>query len=72
MMWTNIGGADLGAKDASEVVSRVVESAKNGSILLLHEGLPNTALALPSIIESLARLGFGFRNPSNLSGVSAQ
>ena len=72
MMWTNIGGADLGAKDASEVVSRVVESAKNGSILLLHEGLPNTALALPSIIESLARPGFGFRNPSNLSGVSAQ
>lgn len=72
MMWTNIGGADLGAKDAAEVVFRIVESAKNGSILLLHEGLPNTAVALPSIIESLARLGFGFRNPSSLADVSAQ
>ncbi|HHW26539.1 MAG TPA: polysaccharide deacetylase family protein [Firmicutes bacterium] len=72
MMWTNIGGADLGAQDPAQVVSRVVESAKDGAIILLHDGLPNTALALPGIIESLARLGYGFRNPSSLSGVSSQ
>lgn len=72
MMWTNIGGADLGAKDAQEVVSRAVQSVSDGSIILLHDGLPDTALALPAIIESLARLGYGFRNPSNLSGLSAQ
>ncbi len=63
MMWTNIGGADLGAADSEEVTERVVNSATDGGIILLHEGLPCTVEALPDLIESLARLGFGFRNP---------
>jgi len=64
VMWTNIGGADLGARSAEEVVSRVIDSAGDGSIILLHEGLQATMEALPSIIENLARLGFGFQNPA--------
>lgn len=66
VMWTNIGGADLGCSDPQDVVDRVVTSATDGGIVLLHEGLPNTLEALPSLIESLARLGFGFRNPSDV------
>ena len=64
LMWTNIGGADLGAASAEEVTYRVTQAAKDGGIILLHEGLQHTLEALPSIIETLARLGFGFQNVS--------
>ena len=63
VMWTNIGGADLGASSASDVVRRTLSAATDGGILMLHEGLPHTVEALPSMIESLARLGYGFQNP---------
>ena len=60
---TNIGGADIGASSASDVVRRTLSAATDGGILMLHEGLPHTVEALPSMIESLARLGYGFQNP---------
>ncbi len=62
LMWTNIGGADLGAASATEAAYRITQSAKDGGVLLLHEGLQHTLEALPSIIETLARAGFGFQN----------
>ncbi|HHY10997.1 MAG TPA: polysaccharide deacetylase family protein [Firmicutes bacterium] len=64
LMWTNIGGADLGARSPQEVLERVLACARDGSIILLHEGLPHTAKALSEIISSLARMGFGFQNLS--------
>lgn len=67
LMWTNIGGADLGAETASEVVSRVTEGARDGGVILLHEGLQHVVEALPALIEALARLGFGFQNVSSTS-----
>ncbi len=63
MMWTNIGGADLGASSSQEVIDRVLKSASHGGIVLLHEGLQHTVEALPLLVESLARQRFGFRNP---------
>jgi peptidoglycan/xylan/chitin deacetylase (PgdA/CDA1 family) len=63
-MWTNIGGADLGAASAEDVTARTVSAATDGGILMLHEGLQYTVEALPSLIEALARLGYGFLNPS--------
>ncbi|MGI6162642.1 MAG: polysaccharide deacetylase family protein [Bacillota bacterium] len=70
LMWTNIGGADLGARSAEEVSERVLKSARDGSIILLHEGLVNSAEALAQIIPSLARMGFGFQNlePASVTG----
>lgn len=62
LMWTNIGGADLGTQSSQEVLERVMAGAKDGSIILLHEGFPHTAEALSEIIPSLARMGFGFQN----------
>ncbi len=62
LMWTNIGGADLGANSVEEVSERVLKSARDGSIILLHEGLVHSAEALAQIIPSLARMGFGFQN----------
>lgn len=64
LMWTNIGGADLDAGSSAEVASRVVQGAKDGGVILLHEGLQYTVEALPSIIEALARDGYGFQNVS--------
>jgi peptidoglycan/xylan/chitin deacetylase (PgdA/CDA1 family) len=63
-MWTNIGGADLGATSAEDVTARTVSAANDGGIIMLHEGLQHTVEALPSLIEALARLGYGFQNPS--------
>lgn len=62
-MWTNIGGADLGAASGEEVTARTVSAATDGGIIMLHEGLQHTVEALPSLIEALARLGYGFQNP---------
>lgn len=64
LMWTNIGGADLETQSPQEVLERVLASAKDGSIILLHEGFPYTAEALSQMIPSLARMGFGFQNLS--------
>lgn len=70
LMWTNIGGADLGASSAEEVVTRIASGAKDGGIILLHEGLQHTVEALPSLIETLARLGFGFQNVTQPGGAA--
>lgn len=70
LMWTNIGGADLGARSAADVVERVTAMARDGCVILLHEGLRNTVEALPSLIETLARLGFGFQNVSSSSAAT--
>jgi peptidoglycan/xylan/chitin deacetylase (PgdA/CDA1 family) len=67
VMWTNIGGGDLNANSPEEVVTRVINQAKDGGIIMLHEGLQPTLEALPLIIETLARTGFGFQNPSKPS-----
>ncbi len=67
LMWTNIGGADLGARSSKEVLERVLSSARDGGVILLHEGLSYSVEALSAIIPSLAQLGFGFQNPSSAS-----
>jgi len=67
LMWTNVGGADIGAKSSREVVERVLAWARDGAIILLHEGFPYTAEALSELIPSLARMGFGFQNLSPTS-----
>ena len=61
VMWTNICGADLGVSSPEEVVRRVLNYAHDGAIILLHEGNPCVAEALPRIIEELARRGFAFQ-----------
>lgn len=48
------------------IVQRVVEQAKPGGIVLLHNGQYNTALALPAIIEQLRDDGYSFVTVSQL------
>ncbi len=51
---------------ADEIVKRVTSRVKNGSIILLHNGAPNTAKALPSLLCELKNMGYEFVTVSNL------
>lgn len=51
---------------ASDIVSRVVNNAQNGSIILFHNAATNTPEALPGVIEGLKAEGFTFLPVSEL------
>ena len=51
---------------ASEITSRVVSNARNGSIILFHNAATNTPEALPSVIDGLMEKGFTFAPVSEL------
>lgn len=51
---------------ASEIVSRVVGNARNGSIILFHNAATNTPEALPGVIDGLVEKGFTFAPVSEL------
>ena len=48
------------------IVKRVTEKAKNGSIVLLHNGAENTAKALPQLLCELKNAGYKFVTVSDL------
>lgn len=51
---------------ASDIVSRVVKHAQNGSIILFHNAATNTPEALPNVIDGLVEKGFAFLPVSQL------
>ncbi|MDR0856256.1 MAG: polysaccharide deacetylase family protein [Clostridiales bacterium] len=51
---------------ASEIAARVLNNAKNGSIILMHNDGKYTPEALPLIIEGLRAKGFGFKTVGEL------
>ncbi len=66
-------GWTVAAKDFVEVpsdliVDRVLASASNGSIILLHDDYPETVTALPRIIRALKRQGYQFVTISEMLG----
>jgi len=56
VLW-NVDPRDWDRASAKEIVQRVMEQVRPGSIILLHEGHPNTIKALPLIIEGLQGRG---------------
>ncbi|MDO4174782.1 MAG: hypothetical protein Q4D42_08450 [Eubacteriales bacterium] len=50
----------------SEIISRVVNHAQNGSIILFHNAATNTPDALPGVIAGLKEEGFTFLPVSEL------
>lgn len=50
----------------SDIVSRVVNNARNGSIILFHNAAKNTPTALPDVIDGLCEKGFSFAPVSKL------
>lgn len=49
-----------------EIVNRVVKGTKNGSIILFHNGVENTAPALDRILTELTKQGYTFVSVENL------
>lgn len=62
----NIDSLDWKDPAPSEIVSRVVEKAENGSIVLFHNAAKNTPEALPDVIQGLIDKGFSFEKISDL------
>jgi len=57
--WTN-AARDYEAQTPDYIVKHVVDSTVNGSIILLHQDNPYTAIAMPRIIDALKERGFRF------------
>lgn len=49
-----------------EIINRVVKGTKNGSIILFHNGVENTAPALDKILTELSKQGYSFVSVDDL------
>jgi len=58
-LWS-INTADYTGRPAHEIINLVVSSARPGSIILMHSGVPATVEALPAIAKGLRERGFRF------------
>lgn len=58
-LWTDDPG-DFNRIPPTQIVKRVVATARPGGIILLHDGLPETMAALPSIVAQLRAKGYRF------------
>lgn len=62
----NCDSLDYTKISVEEIVNRVVKGTDNGSILLFHNGVENTAEALDRILTELHKLGFSFVSVNDL------
>jgi peptidoglycan/xylan/chitin deacetylase (PgdA/CDA1 family) len=53
--------SDYGQKDPQVIYHHVVDHVKNGTIILLHDGVPATLIAMPQIIQTLQQRGYQFQ-----------
>lgn len=65
VLW-NVDPDDWKNPGIQNIVNRIVSHAKDGSVILMHEGKPETIAALPQIIEKLKAEGYGFVTVSEL------
>ncbi|MDG1357340.1 MAG: polysaccharide deacetylase family protein [Akkermansiaceae bacterium] len=70
IMW-NVDPNDWKRPGVSVVTSRILESTRNGSIVLAHDLHKPTVDAMPDTLDGLLRRGFQFVTISQLLGVSA-
>ena len=62
----NCDSLDYTKISVEEIVNRVVNGTDNGSILLFHNGVENTAEALDRILAELRKQGFSFVSVNDL------
>ena len=56
-LWS-LNTADYTGRPAEEIYHLIAGSVRNGDIILMHSGTPNTVEALPRVIKELQRRGF--------------
>lgn len=66
MIQWDVDSLDYTKLSVDEIVSRVVPSTDNGSILLFHNGVENTADALDRILTELEKQGYSFVSVEDL------
>ena len=71
LLW-DVDPRDWAGPSAQTIVDRVVGTARDGSVILLHTYPGQTAVALPGIIAGLRARGFGFVTIPQLLGVAPQ
>jgi peptidoglycan/xylan/chitin deacetylase (PgdA/CDA1 family) len=64
----NVDPRDWDTADSKQIVAEVLRQVRPGSIILLHEGKPQTLQALPIIIDRLQQEGYEFTTVSDLFG----
>lgn len=66
MIQWNCDSLDYTKISIDEIVSRVIKGTTNGSILLFHNGVDNTAPALDKILTELSKQGYSFVSVEDL------
>ena len=59
ILW-DVNGRDMTVRTPGQIAATVINSAKPGSVILLHGGLGRTMEAIPLIVEGLRKKGFYF------------
>lgn len=65
VLWTDDPG-DFARPDPKLLVARIDRQVRNGGILLLHDGIPQTMKILPSLISELRKRGYRFETCSEI------
>ena len=66
MIQWNCDSLDYTKISTDEIVNRVIKGTTNGSILLFHNGVDNTAPALDKILTELTKQGYSFVSVNDL------
>lgn len=66
MIQWNCDSLDYTKISIDEIVNRVIKGTTNGSILLFHNGVDNTAPALDRILTELEKQGYSFMSINDL------
>lgn len=67
ILWA-VRSDDYGCKDGNIIKNTVLNSVKDGNIILMHDGVDATLEALPSIIKTLKEREFQFKRVSEIIG----
>lgn len=62
----NVDSLDYTKISVEEIVNRVVSRVQNGSIILFHNGVENTAEALDKVLAELEKQGYSFVSVNDL------
>lgn len=65
IQWDN-DSLDYTGLTVDEIVNRVVSRARNGSIVLFHNGVDTTAVALDKVLTELTKQGYSFVSVNDL------
>jgi polysaccharide deacetylase family sporulation protein PdaB len=62
----NVDSLDYTGLSVDEIVHRVISRIENGSIVLFHNGVENTAEALDKVLTELSKQGYAFVSVNDL------